>query len=515
MRRRVIALLVVLTLAWGGLAWVLVTGTTPKLGLDLQGGTSVLLRAPEGTGDAELKLAVEIMRRRIEDFGGVQEPEISISGDGTVQVQLPGITDQERALAAIGQTGQLSFRPVLDVGVGPVSPLLLGEDQGVDSLQELLGGTTTTIAEESTTTTTTTLPTTTTTFPPGVDPDTGLTIEDDPTREAWLPQLNADGTIAEVLHVGPSALTGREVADAQAGFPTIGVGEWQVLLDLTSAGGELFEEVTKQLAAEPVGSARRRLAIVLDGEVISAPQVADDVDPNVGISGGRATITLGSDEQAARDLAVVLRYGALPVAFQRDQVQKVSASLGEDSLRSGLYAGIGGLILVALVVMLYYRALGTVTVVGLTVFGSLLVIIFGVLGSTRGLTLTLAGVTGIIVSVGITADSYIVFFERVKEELRHGRTVRSAAEEGFRLAFRTILTADTVSFLGAFLLWWLAIGPVKGFALSLGIATLLDVFIALFFTRHAVALVAAGRWGDGGLFSIRGAAGLLRRGVAT
>lgn len=514
MRRRVIALLVVLTLAWGGLAWVLATGTTPKLGLDLQGGTSVLLRAPEGTGDAELKLAVEIMRRRIEDFGGVQEPEISISGDGTVQVQLPGITDQERALGAIGQTGQLSFRPVLDVGVGPVSPLLLGEDQGVDSLQELLGGTTTTAAEE-TTTTTTTVPTTTTTLPPGVDPETGLTIEDDPTQEAWLPQLNADGTIAEVLHVGPAALSGGEVADAQAGFPTIGVGEWQVLLDLTSEGGGLFEEVTKQLAAEPVGSPRRRLAIVLDGEVISAPQVATDVDPDVGIAGGRATITLGNDEQAARDLAVVLRYGALPVAFQRDQVQKVSASLGEDSLRSGLYAGIGGLTLVALVVMLYYRALGTVTVLGLTVFGSLLVIIFGVLGSTRGLTLTLAGVTGIIVAVGITADSYIVFFERVKEELRDGRTVRSAADEGFRLAFRTILTADTVSFLGAFLLWWLAIGPVKGFALSLGIATLLDVFIAYFFTRNAVALVAAGRWGDGGAFSIRGAAGLVRREVAT
>lgn len=515
MRRRVVTLIAVLVIAWGGVGAALAFGLSPKLGLDLKGGISVILRAPEGTDAAVLDKAVEVMRSRIEDFGGVQEPEIQISGENNVLIQLPGVTERERALDAIGQTGELSFRPVLDAAPG-ISPLLIPATTTTTVPTTTTAGgesTSTTIAES---TTTSTEPTTTTTFPPGVDPQTGLTIQDDPNAEAWLPQDADDGTLLWVYHVGPAALTGADLANALPGFSggATGVGQWQVQLDLNDQGADEFQQVTKTAAAFPLGDPRRQVAIVLDGEVVSAPQVGEDVDPNVGISGGSAVITMGTGEnqqQAATDLAVVLRYGALPVAFERDQVQNVSATLGADSLRAGLAAGLGGLILVALFVLVYYRSLGLVTVVGLTVFGSLLLLTFALMGEYQGVTLTLAGVTGIIVSVGITADSYIVFYERIKEEIRRGSTLRGAVDEGFPRAFRTILTADTVSILAAALLWLLAVGAVKGFALTLGIATVFDIIVAYFFTRNAVALLARSPLGERGWFSVRGATGTVAK----
>ncbi|MFQ5968201.1 MAG: protein translocase subunit SecD [Acidimicrobiia bacterium] len=503
MSRRLILIWVVVLVAWGGLALVFVSDNSPKLGLDLQGGTSVILRAPEGTEPDVLEVAVELMRTRIEDLGGVQEPEISISGDSGVLVDLPGVVDQNRALDAIGQTGALSFRPVLKVGVAGVSPLLLDRLLPPDPGDEETGET---------------APTTTIPLPAGVD-ENGLTILDDPAREAWLAQTAEDGTVVAVYHVGPAFLVGADVADARAifgssggaGTPLVGAsgfGEWIVQLDFTAEGADRFAEVTRTLASFGFNDPRRQLAIVLDGEVVSAPGIAQTVDPTEGITGGSATITMGSGDQeaASNDLAVVLRYGALPVPFERDQVQTVSATLGEDALRAGLVAGLAGLVLVLGVMVALYRALGLVTVVGLTVFGSLIVMTFGVLGTVIGLTLTLAGVAGVIVAIGITADSYIVYFERIKEEVRKGRNIRAAVSEGFDRALKTILTADSVSFLGAFLLWALAVGPVKGFALALGIATLIDVFVAYFFTRPAVAWLASGPLAESGAFSIRRAA---------
>ncbi|HLA67477.1 MAG TPA: SecD/SecF family protein translocase subunit, partial [Acidimicrobiia bacterium] len=235
-----------------------------------------------------------------------------------------------------------------------------------------------------------------------------------------------------------------------------------------------------------------------------------NVDPAVGISGSTAIITLGSSanqEKEANDLAVVLKYGALPVAFTQASVQSVSATLGSDSLSAGLVAGVAGLILVALAMILYYRALGLINVIGLIVFGSSVLVIFSLLSAWSGVTLTLAGVAGIIVSVGITADSYIVYFERIKEEVHKGRSLRAAIDHGFTRALHTLITADTVSFAASVLLFFLAAGSVKGFALALGIATITDVLIALFYTRPAVALVANTRFGEGGRFSIRGATG--------
>jgi preprotein translocase subunit SecD len=467
--RRLVGLVVIVVIAWGGLAAVVALGITPRLGLDLQGGTAVILTAEEGTNPELLEVATDIMNRRIADLGEVQEPDIAISGDDTVVVQLPGVEDEERAIAAVGQTGLLSFRPVLAAFPGDAGPL---------------AGTET----------------------PGIDPETGLTIDDDIDQEAYLLYDSGFGT--EVLHVGPSRLEGSGVADAIPFFePNQAI--WAVNLTFTSEGGDGFAALTAEAASFPVGDPRRQIAIVLDGDVISAPAVNPDVSPATGITGGSALITVGSAENAqeeSSELAVVLRYGSLPVAFEISAVQKVSASLGTDSLRAGLISGVVGLGLVALALLAVYRALGLVAIVGLTVFSSLLIALFGLLGEAQGLTLTLAGVTGIIVSVGITADSYIVHFERVKDKIREGMAVDDAAEEGFRLAFRTILTADTVSLLAAILLWILAVGAVKGFAIALGLATLLDIVVARTFTRRAVGALAETPLARGGWFTIEGAA---------
>lgn len=552
------------------------TGTTPKLGLDLQGGFSVVLEAPEGTDPGVLEKAVEIMTRRIEALGGVQEPILKIVDDRDIQVELPGVTDRDRARAAVGTTGQLEFRPVISYLSG-VSPLLLEasrvrtlEEQLQESLQGGESGTDTTTSTSSTSTTSTTPTTSTTTttvpaepepldltsvLPAGialcdeavaaadeigcVDPVTGLSVGDDPLKEAWLPDPETgliyhlapacprqdwiDGTCTDA-RLDPTAPEGVEKAllgadlsgserQYQGGVGGAGVGEWVVLLEFNDAGALKFEAVTKELAAFANGDPQRQFAIVLDGQVISAPSMAADVSADTGIAGGTAIITLGASEdpeQEADDLSVVLRYGALPVSFVESTSQEISATLGSDSLSAGLVAGLGGLILVALAMILYYRFLGLVNVVGLMVFGSFVYVAFGVLGATSGVTLTLAGVAGVIVSVGITSDSYIVYFERIKEEVQRGRSLQSAVDHAFARAFRTILTADTVSLFAAVLLYFLAIGSVKGFALALGIATVADVIIAYFFTRPAVALVARTRFGEGGRLSIRGATGTAK-----
>ncbi len=501
MLRRVIGLLIVVGIAWGGLVSVYLLGIEPKLGLDLQGGTSVVLTAPDDTDSDVMEYAVDIMRSRIEDVGGVQEPEISITGGTTVLVQLPGVQNEQQALDAIGRTGRLSFRPVLDATPGLEGPLVTttttappeAGEEGEDSEE----------ASVVITTTTTTVPD----VPKGVDPVTGFTIEDDPDQIAYLPNRTLFG--AEVLTLGPAEMTGSDVSQALPGFNNLSA-QWVVNLSLTSEGADLFADLTGEAAAYPNGDPRRQIAIVLDGQIIASPQVSEDVAAGVGITGGDAVITLGSDpaaEEQAQNLAVVLRYGSLPVAFERSQVQKVSATLGSDSLQIGLVSGIAGLILVAVVLLLYYRALGLVAVLGIAVFGALLIAIYALLGHFQGVTLTLAGVTGIIVAVGITADSYIVYFERIKDELRAGRTVPSAVSQGFSTAFRTILTADTVSILGATLLWVLTVGAVRGFALSLGIATVLDIFVARAFTRRAAWVLAHSRLGRSGWFSLPAAAG--------
>jgi protein-export membrane protein SecD len=485
-RRLWLSLIGFLAITFGSFAIVLALGWTPKLGLDLQGGFQVVLTAPPGTDPAVLDKSVEIMRRRIENVGNVQEPVITVQGERRILVQLPGVQDQERALQAVGETGQLSFRPVLDADI--ISPAFTN---GVLPLpEEFLDDTT------STTSTTAVLA-----IPENLDPDTGLTIVDDVTTLAYL-----NSTEGLVYWVDGAFLTGSDITDATAQFTGTSGSGWVVVPEFTSDGAVKFEAATAELSLFAVGDPRRQLAIVVDESVESAPQIAPDVAPGVGLDANQVVITVGGQEEA-EDLATLLRYGALPTTFEREQQTSVSATLGEDSLRAGLIAGIGGLILVALALMVYYRALGFVAVLGLGVFGTLLITVLILLGQFQGTTLTLAGVTGIIVSIGITADSYIVYFERIKEEFHRGRPLRAAVDGSFPRAFRTILTGDFVTFSGAILLWALAIGSVKAFAITLGIATVIDVIVAYFYTRPAVALMVRGPLGDGGFWSIRGAMG--------
>lgn len=526
------SLILIVVIAWGSLGAMVASGWDPKLGLDLQGGFSVVLAAPEGTDQAVLDQAVITMRSRIESLGAVQEPEISVQGDRRILVQLPGVEDRERALAAVGTTGQLTFRPVYDYQA--ISPAFLdgtlplpdsmtttttaAPDATTTTTAASDGATTTTVAGETTTTTaaaettTSTTTTTTTTQPPvipdGIDPDTGISLVDDPNQPVYLP-----GDDGRVYSLGPAFLTGADLTGAEPGFGSIGLGGtggWTVDPAFTSEGGAKFEAATAELSQFPYGDPRRQMAIVLDGKVISAPSIAQDVAAGESLPADTVIITIGSAEdsqQQAEDLATVLRYGALPTTFERESEGSVSASLGSDSLRAGLIAGIAGLILVALALIVYYRVLGLIAVLGFTVFGSLLIGTIILLGQTQGTTLTLSGVTGIIVSVGITADSYIVFFERVKEENHRGRALKPAVDYGFKRAFHTIITADTVTLAGSALLWLLAIGPVKGFALTLGIATLVDVIVAYYFTRPFAQLLVRSGLGEGGAMSIRGAMG--------
>ncbi len=495
-RKAWITLLLTVGIAWGSLAGMLAIGWAPKLGLDLQGGFAVTLVAPEGTDTATLETAADIMRLRIENLGGVQEPEVAVVGDRAIVVQLPGVDDRERALQAVGTTGQLSFRPVL--GQYAESPVLADPDsvlpEGDDTLDPILDPLNET------------------------DPVTGVSIEDDIVQRSILverdsPFLYEVGGIVVRFQDGTTIEfpTGSDISDASAQFSSTGIGgQWVVVPEFTSEGGEKFRESTGYLSLFPPGDPRRQMAIVVDGDVFSAPTIATDVPPGEGLDPDSVIITVGGGENAqaeAEALAALLRYGALPTTFERERVESVSASLGEDSLRAGLAAGLFGLLLVAGYMLVYYRSLGIISVLGLTVFGSYLVGAIILLGEVNGTTLTLAGVTGVVVSIGITSDSYIVYFERTKEEFRHGRGLRAAVSHAFESAFSTILKGDTVTFLAAILLYALAIGQVRGFALTLGLATVIDVVVAYFYTRPATFLLARGPLGDGGRFSIRGAMG--------
>ena len=433
---------------------------TPKLGLDLQGGISLILTAEEGTDSELIEQAVTIMRSRIAAFGDVQEPEISISGENSVLVQLPGITDQEKAIEAVGTTGLLTFRPVLD------SSLSIGYSPALDIIENPDDPENPTINA-----------------PEGVDNLTGLTINDNPNKISYL--LSLSGGYPVIYELGPAVLTGSDISDALAVYPQ---NEWIVQLVFKDESADKFTDLTKQLAS--LTGEQRKLAIVLDSQVISAPGIALDVNPNVGITGGTAAISMGNADQgqSANNLAVVLRYGALPVSFERSSIQKVSASLGENTLKLGLEAGLVGLIIVSLFLILYYRLNGLIAILGLSSFGMLFYSAISLLGQYQGFTLTLAGIAGVIVSIGLAADSYIVTFEKFKDELKIGRSFQYASEKSVNEAWKTILTADFVSLTASVILYILAIGPIRGFALTLGIATVFDLIFTRIFTKNAVPL---------------------------
>lgn len=453
-----ISLIVIVLIAIGSLAATLATGSSPKLGLDLQGGLSVVLQPTEKVPSGVLKQAEGIIRNRVDGLG-VAEPDIHIEGDSII-VALPGLKDRERALSVVGQTAELRFRPVLNA-MPPYS-------------ETPPPTTTTTLAPDATTTTTAPGTTTTSTMSPAQIKNTPQTENK---REATVILPSSDEPGAPRYQLGPSEMDGRALKEANANFLE---GRWSVGFKTTSEGG-------KQLTALSTKYLNRQVAIELDGVVKSAPNFESVIDQ------GEGQITGEFTEKEAKELALVLRYGSLPVDLKRATTQEVSATLGEDSLRAGLIAGLVGVGLVLLYMILYYRALGIVVLLGLVLSGMLIYSIVCLLGNTSGLALSLAGATGMIVSVGVTVDSYVVYFERLKDEIRSGKTIRSSVDRGFTRAYKTIVAADLVSLIGAVLLYLLAVGAVRGFAFFLGLSTLLDMVVAYFFTRPMVILLGRNR----------------------
>lgn len=539
MRRRplVIQLVAIVVIAFGSLAVALATSTHPQLGLDLQGGASVTLQ-PVGTYDsAALDVVPDIYRERIDSLG-VAEPEVIRQGD-TVVVNLPGVKDKDRAIELIGVTGKVFFRPVL-------SRLPLSEPIDLSQIDQ---GTTTTVGGGATTTPVTTSPTATTTPTPGatttsvlassfrrpatassapptttvagspttaagsVTPAAGsattaagsattvpatttsaaptdllsvITPNEQDVPEATVILPNRDGT--ELLEMGPAFATGETAIESST--TRFLDGEWQVELVLKGGEGGLAtwnDWAAKCFARQP-DCAEGGMAIVLDHRVISAPvpQTSYFDSSTVTISGGIG----GFAEREANDLSKILSYGSTPVEMKAQAVQTVSATLGKDSLWAGIVAGIIGIVLVLIFLLLYYRSLALVVAAGLVISAALMWSIVSLLSRTSGLALTLAGVTGIIVSIGVTVDSYVVFFERLKDEVVSGKTFRSSAQRGFKSAWRTIVAANTASLIGALVLWYLSVGAVRGFAFFLALSTAIDLVVAYFFTRPVVLLLS-------------------------
>ncbi|CAB4666200.1 MAG: protein translocase subunit SecD [Actinobacteria bacterium] len=475
-RRLVVSLVAIVLLAGGMFTANLVAGNHPALGLDLQGGASVTMTPVGEVDPAALSVAVDIIRQRVDSLG-VAEPEIIRQGN-TIVVNLPGVKDQQQALDTIGRTGAVEMRPVLKVAPNPES---------TTTTSTIAGATTTTLKGSSTTlappaggvgssrtaaVTTTTVPTATS----PTDPATGL-----PEGQTILPGRK-DGL---VYLLGPAEATGEVFSNDSSA--QVDAGSWVVVAKLRSgaAGADLWNKLATKCYAGGADCPSKAIAIILDGEVISAPTVQTPTFDN-----GSVQISGSFSQTEAKDLARVLQFGAVPVKFDTPTVQTVSASLGEDSLRAAVLSGLIGVLLVLLFLMFYYRLLAIVVVGGLGVSGLLLWSVISWLSKTNGLALTLSGAAGIIVSIGVTVDSYVVFFEKLKDDVQQGRTLRNSAARGFERAWRTILAADTVSLIGAIVLWWLTVGSVRGFAFFLGLSTMADMVVSYFFTRPAVLLLA-------------------------
>ena len=430
-KQEAVPLFAVLILTIAALVYTFVAGNQPLLGLDLQGGVSVVLQPTEPASDEEIDQTISIMRRRV-DALGVAEPEGSRQGDN-ILVQLPGVEDTQRALELVGQTAELRFRPVIEEVDPSVVELTEREDDVAES-------------------------------------------------EVVLDGEPADGFTAR-YRLGPTALTGTAVSTANALLDL----DWYVQVELES-GPQLdaFNQLASDCFSNRSNCPSGRLGIVIDGTVISAPVFQTGSFPD-----GRVSITGNFTQTEAQDLATALRFGALPVELETLTTQTVSATLGRDALDAGIIAGVVGLVIVGLYMIAYYRLLGVVAMVSLAVSFGLLWSIVSWLGATQGLALTLAGVTGLIVSIGVSVDSNIVYFENVKEDVREGRPVRSSVERSFTTAFSTIVKADITTLIGAGLLYWLTIGPVRGFAFYLALATILDLIVSYFLMRPLV--VALGR----------------------
>ena len=528
--------------------YTVTSGNTPLLGLDLQGGVSVVLQPIGEANEEALDQSVEIIRGRVDSLG-VAEPEISRQGQ-TIVVDLPGVEEQQRALDLIGQTAELRFRPVV-ADLGPAAFFELSEEEIEDLIGDEEDPDTQSDGSEADAETDSTdadgteqdadadteqgaapIPagrlsasvaaqTSTTQADTEQDDATSTSVETEGDHETDMapveygtisPELAAitevcgsgqlttpeddvadrpvvlDDINGQRLCLGPSLLTGDTLETAAAVLDPTGVWTVSPVFRPGESGIDAFNQaalVCWQAQPDPERCPAGRLAIVLDNTVMSSPSINVPT-----FQRDRVQITGSFTEVEARDLASVLKFGALPIELETQQARTVTASIGDDVLNAGVTAGLIGLVLVALFLLAYYRLAGLVAISGLLLSAVFLWAIVAWFGENLGLALTLAGVVGLIVSVGVSADSNIVYFENVKDAYRGGRKVTTSVERAYQTAISTIVKADVVSLIAAVLLYWLTVGAVRGFAFYLGLATILDLVISWMFMRPALNFLA-------------------------
>jgi len=497
--------------AWKSLAWllVLVAGLvavngagvmfsggswTPKLALDLEGGTQIVLSPVLESGQSvtpeQLIQAVSIIRQRV-DAAGVSESEINTQGANNIVVSIPGQPD-DATLARIQASAKLEFRPVL-VTSAPSSATI-----GADGVS-----TPAPTADPSLSDVPTVAPSNASDLNYITPALEAQFIAYDCAAEsasatnvapADLPLITCDNSDTAKFLLGPVEVSGSDISDATSSLVTTqtgaSTGQWAVNIIFNDAGTTTFSGVTSRLFG--LTGAQNQFAIVLDGKVISAPST------NAVITDGRPQITGGFTQDSAKVLADQLKYGALPIGFQVQSSDTISATLGSTQLANGILAGVIGLILVVVYSLFQYRMLGLVTVFSLVVAAIITYLLVTILSWREGYRLSLAGVAGLIVAIGITADSFIVYFERIRDELRDGRGLESAVEAGWKRALRTIIASDTVNFLAAVTLFILAIGNVRGFALTLGLTTVVDLIVVMMFTHPVMRILAQTKFFGGG-----------------
>ncbi|MEV5546942.1 protein translocase subunit SecD [Streptomyces sp. NPDC052309] len=506
--------------------------TTPRLGIDLAGGTSITLRAESEPGQesainkTNMDTAVEIMERRVNGLG-VSEAEVQTQGDRNIIVNIPKGTNSKEAREQVGTTAKLYFRPVIatelsgPAGTASPTPSASGSpsDKATDKAtgDEKASSSPSASASASSTTQGRAVTDALKADPsPSGDasgkasPSPSATASgsgDDGELQAQYAALDCtdeaararagdgakpqDATVAcgqnsqgqwQKYILGPAEVDGTDVDDAQAVFNTQTAAGWTVTMDFTDGGAKKFASITGKLAKNQ--SPQNQFAIVLDNEVVSDPYVSQ------ALTGGNAEISGNFTQEEAQSLANMLSYGALPLTFKEDSVTTVTAALGGEQLQAGLIAGAIGLALVVIYLLVYYRGLSFIAVASLLVSAALTYVIMSLLGPTIGFALNLPAVCGAIVAIGITADSFIVYFERVRDEIREGRSLRPAVERAWPRARRTILVSDFVSFLAAAVLFIVTVGKVQGFAFTLGLTTLLDVVVVFLFTKPLLTLMA-------------------------
>lgn len=503
--RNALIWLTLIVVALTTLNWVSVTwqqgSWAPKLALDLEGGTQVVLEAKLAEGQAapsadQMAQAVSIIRQRV-DAAGVSEAEITTQGGRNVVVSVPGeMTDETRR--RIESSAKLEFRPVLLSTEAANVQALSPEDLGVDPNKPEPEPEPTDASDKSQITSERLIEFAG--FDCAAELNKSATIAD-PNKP--LVTCNTDGT--EKYLLGPVEIEGSSIRDASSGMGTnsqgVATGQWVVNLEFDATGTKQFREVTSRLngyLTQPdpetgqVDVNRGRFAVTMDNRVITAP-TSEAV-----ITDGKSQISGSFTEASAKELADQLKFGALPFSFETKSSQTISATLGSWQLQAGLIAGAIGLTLVVVYSLVQYRALGLVTVASLALLAILTYLVVTLLSSQEGYRLSLAGVAGLIVAIGITADSFIVYFERIKDELREGRTLAAAVEHGWSRAIRTILASDAVNFLVAGVLFVVAVGNVRGFAITLGITTLIDLLVVTLFTHPLMQLLASTRFFGGG-----------------